>query len=340
MKRVNLADVPEQEIRSPGGKFHSFFRNVTLALGGQRNVGAWGGGHPFDFQVRRIPPGASVCPFHSHYGQWEFFLVRRGSGVVRTSEGRHPVQEGDFFFHPPAHPHQLANTGTDDLEVFIFADNPPMDACYYPDSDKWALRPPGRIFRMNGTNYLDGEEEPVPGVPDPIPPSTNPETPAVPFAQRHRATSDFKWDAWRSPKGKFGDLSQEWSTGLGAARNAPLGLGGHPFDLALTRIAPGTTVCPYHWHAAQWEMYVILSGTATMRTAEGKFEAKAGEVVLHPPHDPHQIGNASDSDATFLLIADNPPVDYWFYPDSGKWGVREPRKFFRPTEVDYFDGEE
>jgi uncharacterized cupin superfamily protein len=340
MKRVNLADVPEQEIRSPGGKFHSFFRNVSLALGGQRNIGPWGGGQPFDFQVRRIPSGASVCPFHSHFGQWEFFLVRRGAGTVRTTEGRHAVQAGDVFFHPPGHPHQLTNTGPDDLEVFIFADNPPMDACFYPDSNKWALRPPGRIFRMTPTGYLDGEEEPVPGAADPVPASPSGESPSIPFAQRHRATATVKWDVWRSPQGKYGDHSQEWSMDLGAKRNTPVGLGGHPLDLSVTRVAPGTAVCPYHWHAAQWEMYIILSGTATMRTADGKLEATAGEVLLHPPHDPHQISNASAEEATILVVADNPPVDYWFYPDSGKWGVREPRKFFRSNEVDYFDGEE
>lgn len=340
MKRVNLADLPEEEIRTPGGKFHSFFRSVSLALGGVRNVGTWGGGHPFDFQVRRIPPGAAVCPFHSHFGQWEFFFVQRGDGTVRTAEGRHPIHSGDIFVHPPAHPHQLINTGTEDLVVFIFADNPPVDACYYPDSDKWALRPPGRIFRMNRTHYLDGEEAPVPGAADPNPPPVNSDPPSIPFAQRHRATDQLKWEAWRSPKGRFGDDSQEWSMELGAQRNAPAGLGGHPFDLCVSRLNPGMIVCPYHWHAAQWEMYIILSGTATLRTESGTFEAKAGEVVLHPPHDPHQISNASDSDATFLIVADNPPVDYWFYPDSGKWGVRETRTIFRATPVDYFDGEE
>ncbi|HVU16028.1 MAG TPA: cupin domain-containing protein [Candidatus Didemnitutus sp.] len=340
MKHVNLADVPEQEIRSPGGKFHSFFRNVSLALGNQRNVGTWGGGHPFDFQVRRIPPGASVCPFHSHYGQWEFFLVRKGTGTVRTTKGIHPIAEGDLFYHPPAHPHQLTNTGDTDLEVFIFADNPPMDACFYPDSNKWALRPPGKIFRMALTDYFDGEEATVEGAPNPMPPPALAETPPVPFAQRHRATAQLPWAKYTSPKGKYSDHSQEWSEELGAKRNAHLGAGGHPFDLSLTRVAPGGTVTQYHWHAAQWEMYIVLSGALAMRTAEGIIPAPAGEVFIHPPYDAHQIINPSNAEATFLIVADNPPADYWFYPDSNKWGFREPRKFFRLAEADYFDGAE
>ena len=67
----------------------------------------------------------------------------------------------------------------------------------------------------------------------------------------------------------------------------------------------------------------------------------SGDVVLHPPGEAHQITNASATEElTFLLIADNPPVDYWHYPDSGKWGLRAPRTFFRMNEVDYWDGEE
>ena len=64
-------------------------------------------------------------------------------------------------------------------------------------------------------------------------------------------------------------------------------------------------------------------------------------VGLHPPGDAHQIRNASATDdLLFYLIADNPPVDYWHYPDSNKWGLRAPRKFFRIAALDYWDGEE
>jgi len=340
MNRVHLSAVPEEEIRSPGGRFHSFFRNVSLALGGQRNVGASGGGHPFDFQVRRLPPGAAVCPFHSHLAQWELFLIRRGSGTVRIPGGSHPVEPGHVFVHPPGEPHQLINSGPTDLEVFIFADNPALDACYYPDSDKWFLRPPGKIFRMVPADYLDGEESPVPGAPGPVL-SAAPPTPALPpWSQRLLDVDALPWTAWSSPKGKFGDHSKELSVALGAKPGQPAGLGGHPFDLAITRVSPGGVICPFHWHSAQWEMYIILEGTATARTAQGSFAAGPGEVVLHPPFDPHQLLNTGDSDVTLLVVADNPPVDYWHYPDTGKWGVREPRKIFRPAEVDYFDGEE
>ena len=341
MRHTHIPSLPWEEIHSPTRKFHSFYRNITVALGGPRNVGTWGGGHPFDVQIRRIPAGASVCPFHLHFGQWELFVVQSGEGMVRTSEGSFPVNAGDVFIHPPGAPHKLTNSGSVDLEVLIFADNPPLDACYYPDSDKWALRPPGKFFRMTEVGYFDGEEDPVPGAP-PYRPSPAPPMPAVaPFAQRRVRLDDLPWEPWHSPKKKFRAHSKELSIALGAKRNTPTGLGGHPFELELVKLGPGESCCPFHSHAAEWELYLLLGGTASVRANSETQTFKAGDAILHPPGEAHQITNASDrEDLVFHLIADNAPVEYWHYPDSNKWGVRPPRQFFRATNVDYWDGEE
>jgi uncharacterized cupin superfamily protein len=158
MRHVHIPSLPWEEAKSPGGKFRSFFRNVSVALGGIRNGGLSFGGHPFDVQFRRVPPGAAVCPFHSHLAQWELFVVQAGEGTVRAGDVREAVRSGDVFLHPPGEPHQLINTGSTDLEVLIIADNPDLDAFYYPDSNKWGLRAPRKFFRMAETDYWDGEE--------------------------------------------------------------------------------------------------------------------------------------------------------------------------------------
>lgn len=341
MHRVTLADVPEVEQRSPTGKFHSFSRNVSLALGGIANTGPFGGGHPFDVQLRRIPPGAAVCPHHLHLAQWELFVIQRGEAAVRAGNETHAAKTGDVFIHPPGEAHQLINAGAGDLEVLIVADNPPLDGCYYPDSDKWALRPPGKVFRLTEAGYFDGEEPPVPGS---APYRVSPPPPAIaitPFVQRLLHTEALAWEVWESPRKKFRAEYKELSIALGAKRNTPTGLGGHPFDLELDRLAPGRSGCPFHSHAAEWEMFIILSGTASVRAGSDTHTLHAGDVVLHPPGEPHQITNASDSaDLLFYIIADNAPVEYWHYPDTGKWGFRSPHTFFRPAETDYWDGEE
>ena len=41
VKHVYIPSLPWEEIKSPTGKFHSYFRNISLALGGTRNTGTW-----------------------------------------------------------------------------------------------------------------------------------------------------------------------------------------------------------------------------------------------------------------------------------------------------------
>ncbi len=340
MHHVRIPDLPWIEQRSPRGKFHSFCQNISVALGCPRNAGLWAGGHPFDVQIRRIPPGAAICPYHSHLAQWEFFLVRSGTGTVRTSDGTHAVKTGDFFVHPPGAPHQLTNTGASDLEVLIVADNPQLDSCHYPDSNKFSLRPPGKFFRMVEVEYFDGEEEPSPEAPPYQAAGAPSAPPAAPFPKRKLHLDDLPWEQWESPKKKFRAMSKELSIALGAKRNTPTGLGGHPFDVEYGRVAPGDSGCPFHSHSAQWELFIFLAGTASVRTPEGSRKFHAGDVVLHPPGEAHQFYNAGNDDVIYLLVADSPSSDIWFYPDSNKWGHNRPRKFFRATDIDYWDGEE
>jgi uncharacterized cupin superfamily protein len=340
MNSINIRAVPEEEQRSPTGKFHSWIRNLSLALGGIRNTGLWGGGHPFDVQIRRIPAGAAVCPFHLHYGQWEMFVVLAGNASVRAGAETHAAATGEVFIHPPGEAHQLINPGPDHLEVLIITDNPPLDACYYPDSDKWMIRPPGKVFRLTEADYFDGEESSPPGMPPhpikPVPAGP----PLAPFSQRKLHPDSLPWETWTSPKGKFRGTSKELSIALGAKRNTPTGLGGHPFDLEFGKLAPGECGCPFHSHATQWEFYIFLSGTGTVRTMEGLLQVAAGDIVLHPPGEAHMFTNTGAEDLFYYLVADNPPLDVWRYPDSNKWGHSAPRKIFRATDVDYHDGEE
>jgi len=355
MNVVHISSVPEEEQHSPTRKFHSYCRNLSLALGGIRNIGTWAGGHPFDVQIRRIPPGAAVCPLHSHFAQWELFAVRMGAGTIRVGGETHAVKPGDVFVHPPDEPHQLINSGSTDLEVFIFADNPPLDGCYYPDSNKWVLRPAGKIFRMIEVDYFDGEDDEKCGaeahaeVPagtasatTPVyrpPPPPKPNS-ISPFGKRKIHPDDLPWESWGSPKGKFRGTSKELSIALGAKRRTPTGLGGHPFELELGKLAPGERGCPFHSHAAQWELLIFLEGTVTVRAGDESLVLHGGDVVLHPPGESHDFTNTGETDLLYYLVADNPPIDIWRYPDSNKWGINTPRTFFRPVEVDYWDGEE
>jgi len=158
MKKINIHTLTEEEQKSPTGKYHSFCKNISLALGAPKDVGPWGGGHPFDLQIRRVPPGAAVCPQHAHTVQWELFVVISGTATIRVDAATHTVQAGDAFVQPPGTAHQIINPGTEDFIFYVIADNPPADSTWYPNSKKWQMKPQRKLFRMTEVDYFDGEE--------------------------------------------------------------------------------------------------------------------------------------------------------------------------------------
>jgi uncharacterized cupin superfamily protein len=151
--------------------------------------------------------------------------------------------------------------------------------------------------------------------------------------------AQLKWEKWVSPKRKFSARYKDVSAALGDVRNA-WPKRGHPFNLELVKVAPGKAVCPFHSHTSQWELFVILRGTGLVRADKKRVKVKAGDVFMHPPGEAHQLINTGKTWLHLWIIADNPPVDIFHYPDSNKWGLRPQGKFFRITETPYNDGEE
>jgi uncharacterized cupin superfamily protein len=159
MRKVNIKDITEDSWSSPSGKFGGASKELSVALGRKPFSTDLKERHPFDVELTRIPPGKTVCPYHSHSAQWEFYYVLSGKGVVRHKEGTTPIEMGDAFLFPPEEPHALANDGTEDLLIFIIADNPVGESAYYPDSKKWLVRSPERrLIRGEALDYYDGEE--------------------------------------------------------------------------------------------------------------------------------------------------------------------------------------
>lgn len=159
MRKVNLREVPEVPWISPKGKYAGFGKQISEALGRNPQSTDLRERHPFDVESCRVPPGRSLCPYHSHSAQWEFYHVVAGRGSVRHLEGSTEIEPGDSFLFEPGQPHQLSNPGPDDLVVLIIADNPIGESCHYPDSGKWMVRSPSRaLIRSEPLDYFDGEE--------------------------------------------------------------------------------------------------------------------------------------------------------------------------------------
>src|SRR5687768_46880 len=159
MQKVNIKDIPEDAWSSPMGKFAGSGKGLSEALGRKPFSTDLKERHPFDVEITRIPPGKVPYPYHSHSAQWEFYHVISGKGSVRHQEGTTPIVAGDAFIFPPGEPHQLINDSTEDLVLYVVADNPIGESCHYPDSGKWIVRSPERrLITGKALEYYDGEE--------------------------------------------------------------------------------------------------------------------------------------------------------------------------------------
>jgi len=115
-------------------------------------------------------------------------------------------------------------------------------------------------------------------------------------------------------------------------------------------LPPGKRACPYHFHYAQEELFIVLEGSGTLRVAGEMIPIRAGDVIGIPPGPeyPHQIINTSDAPLTYLSFSTQELPEVCEYPDSGKYvtfarvkgTLLEGGRMHRPdTDLDYWDGE-
>jgi uncharacterized cupin superfamily protein len=139
-----------------------------------------------------------------------------------------------------------------------------------------------------------------------------------------------------------------------AYRRARIGrqLGARKLGASLYEIPPGSANFPYHWHAANEELAIVVSGRPSVRTPDGWRELAEGEVVSFPAGEAgtHQFANRSDEPARVLIVSTMIAPEVNGYPDSRKVlaTLRPPGSpddgslsaaFDRADEVDYWEGE-
>jgi uncharacterized cupin superfamily protein len=107
---------------------------------------------------------------------------------------------------------------------------------------------------------------------------------------------------------------------------------------------PGHRGCPYHFHHAQEEMFIVLEGEGTLRVAGEMLPITAGDVIFIPPGPeyPHQILNTSEAPLKYLSISTQDRPEICEYPDSGKYlataeGFRAVQR--KEATLGYWEGE-
>lgn len=109
-------------------------------------------------------------------------------------------------------------------------------------------------------------------------------------------------------------------------------------------LPPGKRSCPYHFHHAEEELFIVLEGSGTLRVAGEMLPIAAGDMVFIPPGPayPHHILNTSDAPLKYISIGTNEPIEVCEYPDSGKYLVGSEHFHVvarKSTGTDYWDGE-
>lgn len=99
---------------------------------------------------------------------------------------------------------------------------------------------------------------------------------------------------------------------------------------------------PYHFHRAAEELFIILSGEATLRTPQGFEKVSQGDMIFFEegPSGAHQLHNHATAPCVYVDVMTRFGIDVCEYPDSGKVNILPYREIFEASsKVDYFKGE-
>lgn len=112
------------------------------------------------------------------------------------------------------------------------------------------------------------------------------------------------------------------------------------FDLR--QLNPDQYSAPYHLHRYAEELFMIISGSATLRTPNGLEILNSGDLIFFEKGKTgaHQLYNHTTEICIYLDIRTYIGYDIAEYPDSDKIFIAPSREIFnKDSQVDYFDGE-
>ncbi len=113
------------------------------------------------------------------------------------------------------------------------------------------------------------------------------------------------------------------------------------FDLR--QLNPEQYSAPYHFHNYAEELFLIISGSATLRTPAGMKVVNRGDLIFFEKGETgaHQLYNHTMEPCIYLDVRTFIGYDVCEYPDSNKMFLVPSYEIFdKKAKMDYFDGEE
>ena len=284
-----------------------------------------------------LEPGSEGV-LHYHFANEELLVALTGRATLQTPGGRRELAEGEVAAFPrgPHGAHAVANHTDEAVRVLFFSEMRGPDVVVYPERRMLgaleAMSSPERGGMATWLRIEDPVEHHEPEEPHPAQAPAARPTVANIFEPELETADD--------PPGYV-------ARGAEIARQA----GAQRLGASLYELQPGNSVCPYHWHAANEELLIVLSGAPAVRTPAGERVAAEGEVVSFPIGEAgaHKVTNNSDVPVRVLIASEMNEPEVAVYPDSGKVMARQQapgtpatgvRAIFRFEDgVDYWDGE-
>jgi uncharacterized cupin superfamily protein len=131
------------------------------------------------------------------------------------------------------------------------------------------------------------------------------------------------------------------TAGMATANGSPtLGAGSLNFDVR--QLPPGELSSLYHFHRHAEELFMIVAGTATLRTPDGLHILQAGDIAFFETGagGAHQLFNHSDAPCIYLDVRTFPGADIAEYPDSDRLLIVPSMECFNNSAATgYFEGE-
>ena len=121
------------------------------------------------------------------------------------------------------------------------------------------------------------------------------------------------------------------------------GINPQNLNFDLRQLNPGQYSAPYHFHRYAEELFMIISGSATLRTPNGLEIVNSGDLIFFDMGETgaHQLYNHTTDNCTFLDIRTYIGFDVCEYPDSNKLFIAPTYEIFdKDSQVSYFHGEE
>jgi len=121
------------------------------------------------------------------------------------------------------------------------------------------------------------------------------------------------------------------------------GINPENLNFDIRQLNPGEFCSAYHFHRYAEELFLIISGSATLRTPTGLEIVKSGDLAFFEKGETgaHQLYNHSTEPCIYLDIRTYIGHDICEYPDSNKIFIIPTSEIFqKDSNIGYFDGEE